>query len=119
MTYFDGEEAGDLKAAFDEAVLDWPDVTAETMFGCPSYRADGTLFAVLVTGGVALTRLPDDQREPLGRSFETGPFEAGDRTVTKWVQVTVDDGSDLDSLRPYVRASYEAAHGEPDGRTTD
>lgn len=79
------------------------------MFGCPSYRAGGTLFAVLVTDGVALTRLLDDRREQVGQSFETGPFQAGDWTVTKWVQVTIDDASRLDALRPFVRASYETA----------
>jgi hypothetical protein len=83
------------------------------MFGCPSYRADGTLLAVLVTDGVALTRLPSDNREQVTHAFEAGPFQAGERTVTKWVQVTVDP-EDLDSLRPHVRASYESALAESD-----
>ena len=111
MKYFDSDEGAGLKSAFDALVADWPDVTATTMFGCPSYRADGTLFAVLVTDGVALTRLPDDHREQVAEAFETGPFQAGDRTVTKWVQVTV-DGVELESLAPHVRASYESALAE-------
>lgn len=109
MSYFDAEDGAELKRAFDGAVLDWPDVTARTMFGCPSYLADGTLFVVLVTGGVALTRLPAERRERLDAEFETGPFEAGDRTVTTWVRATIEDPSDLDALLPYVEASYEAA----------
>jgi hypothetical protein len=109
VKYFDRDDGAALRAAFEETVLDWPGVTATTTFGCPSYRADGTLFAVLVTEGVALTRLPDERREAIAREFATGPFEAGDRTVTKWVQVAVDDAADLDSLVPHVRASYESA----------
>lgn len=114
MTYFDEESGGALKAAFDEAVGEWPDVTATTMFGCPSYTAEGTLFAVLVTDGVALTRLPDDRRETVERTFDAGPFQAGDRTVRTWVQVPVEEVSDLDTLVPHVRASYESALADSD-----
>lgn len=111
MEYFDADTGRELQEAFEAAVGDWPGVTSRTMFGCPSYQADGTLFAVLVTDGVALTRLPDAERERLAEAFETGPFRAGERTVTKWVQVATDaDG--LDGLLPYVEASYETALAE-------
>lgn len=112
MNYFDNEEGAALKTAFEEEVLRWPDVTATLMFGCPSYQADGTLFAVLVTGGVALTRLPDGHREQVAQTFETGPFQAGERTVTKWVQVTIDDLAALNTLVPHIEASYESAREE-------
>lgn len=109
MKYFDQEDGAALKSAFDEIVSDWPHVTATTMFGCPSYQAEGTLFAVLVTDGIALTRLPGDHREQVRQAFETGPFQAGERTVKKWVQITIDDLAELDSLVPYIKASYESA----------
>jgi len=114
MKYFDKDDGAALKSAFDEIVMDWPDVAATTMFGCPSYLADGTLFAVLVTDGVALTRLPSDHREQVTQAFETGPFQAGERTVPKWVQITIDDTADLDSLAPNIKASYESALEESD-----
>lgn len=114
MKYFDKDDGAALKSAFDEIVMDWPDVAATTMFGCPSYLADGTLFAVLVMDGVALTRLPSDHREQVTQAFETGPFQAGERTVTKWVQITIDDTADLDSLAPNIKASYESALEESD-----
>lgn len=112
MKYFDDEAGAALQAAFEAVVLEWPDVTGTTMFGCPSYQADGTLFAVLVTDGVALTRLPESHREQVAREFESGPFQAGEQTVTKWVQVTIDDVAMLDSLEPHVRASYDSARSE-------
>lgn len=108
MSYYDAAAGADLKATFEAAVLDWAEVEATTMFGCPTYRADGTVFAVLVTDGVALTRLPADARDRLAGEFQTGPFEAGGRTVTKWVAVDVDD-DELDALLPYVEISYETA----------
>ena len=109
MQYFDAEQGAELKVAFEDLVLDWPSVAAETMFGCPSYRADGTIFAVLVTDGIVLTRLPPDERTQLEQLFDTSPFDAGGRTVEKWVTVPVDSGSTLTALRPYLEASYEAA----------
>lgn len=114
MKYFDRDDGAALKSTFDEIVLDWPDVTTTTMFGCPSYQAKGTLFAILVTDGVALTRLPSDHREQVTQAFEIGPFQAGERTVTKWVQITIDDGAELDSLVPHIKASYESAREESD-----
>jgi len=112
MTYFDAERGADLKTAFDERVASWPEVAARSMFGCPSYTADGTLFAVLVTDGVALTRLPDERRAELDRAFAVGPFRAGERTVPKWAQVTIAEPAALDDLLPFVRASYETALAE-------
>jgi hypothetical protein len=109
VKYFDEEAGAALKAAFEDVVLGWLDVTGTAMFGCPSYQADGTLFAVLVTDGVALTRLPSDHREQVAQAYETGPFQAGERTVTRWVQVTIDDVAVLDSLVPHIRASYKSA----------
>ena len=109
MKYFDPEQGAQLRAAFEEIVLDWPGVTATTMFGCPSYQAKATLFAVLVTEAVALTRLPADDRTQLEQLFGTAPFDAGGRTVEKWVTVPVESDSTLTALRPYLEASYEAA----------
>jgi len=54
MNYFDKGERATLKETFEDAVLNWSDVTVKTMFGCPSYQADGTLLVVLVTDSVTL-----------------------------------------------------------------
>lgn len=104
--------AGDaLQAAFEAMVLDWQDVTAHSMFGHPSYKAAGIIFALLVTEGVILTRLSVDERPVLAARFETGPFEANGQTVSKWVRVGVGP-DELDGLEPFVRASHEAARSE-------
>ena len=109
MQYFDETTGAGLRAAFDDLVGGWEEeVTTVTMFGCPCYRANGKVFAVLTTDAVALTRLPEDVRAALEAERETGPFDANGRAVKKWVQVPV-DGADLEALERYVRASYEAA----------
>lgn len=34
--------------------------------------------------------------------------------MTKWVQITIDDVAELDSLVPHIKASYELALDESD-----
>ncbi|MFC6938485.1 MmcQ/YjbR family DNA-binding protein [Salinirubellus sp. GCM10025818] len=111
MQYFDEQAGAGLREAFDAMVGGWEEeVSTVTMFGCPCYRANGKVFAALTTDAVALTRLSDDARADLEAERETEPFDANGRAVKKWVQVPI-DGSDLDELEPYLRASYEAAAG--------
>ena len=109
MQYFDETAGAGLRAAFDDLVGGWEEeVTTVTMFGCPSYRANGKVFAVLTTDAVALTRLPEEVRADLEADRGTEPFDANGRTVRKWVQVPT-DGTDLEEIERYVRASYRAA----------
>ena len=108
--YFDPEAGAALQTAVDDLVLSWPAVTTRTMFGCPSYLASETIFAVLVTDGVALTRLSDADRTALEAEFPTEAFQAGDRMVTKWPTVRVTDAEAVSDLEPFLRASYEQAH---------
>ncbi|MFC7071137.1 TfoX/Sxy family protein [Halobaculum lipolyticum] len=109
--YYDEAAAGDLRARCDRTTENWPGVAHTTMFGCPSYTADGTLFAVVSTQGVALTRLPDAERERLAADHPVEPFEAGGRTVGRWAVVPPAAATACD-LDRYLRASYEAARGE-------
>ena len=112
MQYFDPDAGADLQAAFEAMVDSWASVTGTTMFGCPSYSAADTLFAVLVTEGVVLTKLPEDRREEIAERYESRPFQAGGRTITKWVQITVENPDEIETLQPFVEASYETALAE-------
>ncbi|WP_277554185.1 hypothetical protein [Halobaculum limi] len=109
--YYDEEAVGDLRAVLDRTTENWPGVAHTTMFGCPSYTADGTLFAVLSTQGVALTRLPDDDRDRLASEHAVEAFRAGPRTVDAWAVLPPEAAAACD-LERYLRASYETARGE-------
>lgn len=109
--YYDEEAVGDLRAVLDRTTENWPGVAHTTMFGCPSYTADGTLFAVLSTQGVAFTRLPSPDREHLAADYPVRPFEAGERTVDAWAVLPPEAAAACD-LERYLRASYETARGE-------
>ena len=109
MQYFDEQAGAGLREAFDDLVGGWEEeVSTVTMFGCPCYRANGKVFAALTTDSVALTRLPEDVRADLEAERETEPFDANGRATKKWIRVPT-DGSNLEEIERYVRASYEAA----------
>ena len=94
--------------AVDDLVGTWPGVSRKTMFGCPSYVADGVLFAVVSEQGLSLTRLSTDERARLERVLSVEPFEAGGRLVQRWATVRVSpDG--LDPVADALRQSYETA----------
>jgi hypothetical protein len=97
-----------LRDAVDGLVGSWPGVSRKTMFGCPSYVADGVLFAVVSEQGLSLTRLSTDERARLERSLSVEPFEAGGRLVQRWATVRVSP-DDLDPVADALRQSYEAA----------
>lgn len=111
METFDAEAGAALKSTVESIVREWQGVTVHTLFGHPSYEAGGTIFALLRTDGVVLTRLPDAERERLGARYEAGPFEAGGQTIDSWVHVPV-GADDVDGLLPFLRASHAAALSE-------
>jgi hypothetical protein len=97
-----------LRDAVDDLATKWPGVSRRTMFGCPSYVADGVLFAVVSGQGLSLTRLADGDRAKLERSVAVEPFEADGRTVRRWATVRVSP-ADHDAVARALRRSYEAA----------
>jgi len=57
MKYYDESMMRELGESLEAVVLGWPGVTTKKLFGCPCYLVDKSMFALLVTGGVVLTRL--------------------------------------------------------------
>jgi hypothetical protein len=111
METFDADAGAPLKTALEDQVRDWAGVTTEWLFGYPTYQAEGTIFALVATDGLVLTRLPEPDRERLASSHETGAFEPGEQTIGSWVHVPAGPG-DLDGLVPFIRASHDAALSE-------
>jgi hypothetical protein len=103
------DDAGDIRVALEEHILTWDGVTKRKMFGCPSYMADGTLFAMVVTGAIVLTHLDPQSRVTLASIAKVEPFKAGRKLIHKWAQVCVDHPSQIAAIVPYVHESYEAA----------
>ena len=109
MKYYIEEHAGNLRRALEDAVLGWPEVDTKKMFGCPSFMAAGKLFAFVVTKGIVLTSLSEDEREGVRAEFETQPFTPGGSHVKSWVLVPMTSADEIDALLPWIEASYEGA----------
>lgn len=109
---YDESVMGGVRQALEEALSQWPRVTTAKKFGCPGYRAGGTLFVVLVTGGVALTQLNEEQREALEAQYAVRPFHARGRMIQEWAVVPVSDSLQMQGLLPFVEQSYRNALGQ-------
>ena len=82
------------------------------MFGCPTYLADGKIFAFLITDGLVITQIRLRDREKIGEDFETEPFKVGEREITRWLQITIEKPVKIKRLMRLVRKSYQFALGE-------
>jgi hypothetical protein len=112
MPYYSEAESRDLRQKVEEIVLEWPGVTKKLLFGSPAYSVGKAYFAMLVTGGIILTRLGEEQKARLLEDPAAGYFEGHGRVMKKWIHVAVSSPPVLDRYLSYVRSSYEAAHDE-------
>ncbi|EMA06012.1 MmcQ/YjbR family DNA-binding protein [Haloferax denitrificans] len=99
-----------LAAAVWREAAAWPAVERTVLFGCPSFRANGTLFAVVSEQGLSFTSLPAASRAAVAERHRVLPFEANGRVVGSWTTVDIEP-SRVAELSAALRASYEAALG--------
>ena len=112
MPYYSESESGDIRLKIEEIVLKWPGVTKKMLFGSPAFAIGPTYFAMVVTGGVILTRLGDEEKTRLLEDPGAGYFEGHGRTMKKWVHIRLPTPSELDRYLPWLKSSYEHALDE-------
>ena len=108
MKWYIEEETKELRKAFEKEILNWPQVDYKKMFGCPCYLANRKMFAGLITKGIILTKLDDQERDELMKLKEIKPFVAGDRIIKSWIHLEVEP-TELKEIIPYVKKSYDRA----------
>ena len=108
MKWYIEEETKELREAFEKEVLTWPVVDYKKMFGCPCYLANGKMFAGLVTKGVVITKLNDQEKTELNKIKKTAPFKAGTKIIKSWVQINLEP-NELKQIIPYIKKSYNQA----------
>ena len=109
MPYYSEAETRELRLRIEDSVLLWPGVMKKMMFGAPSYGVGKTLFAILVTGGIILTRLSEEEKVRLLKDPRAAYFEGHGRVIKKWVIIALPNPSELEHYLPYLQSSYEAA----------
>ena len=108
LKWYIEEQTKELREFFEKEALSWPMVDYKKMFGCPCYLANGTIFAVLVTKGIVITKLTDEEKLQLSKVKKVGPFIAGAKVIKSWVQVNL-EAKELPIVLPYVKKSYQQA----------
>ncbi len=112
MKLYSEDQMKAVREKFETEILQHPDVATKKMFGCPSYTAKGTLFAFLVTNGIVLTKLSEDERTE-ALSIPGGMlFEHNERVMKKWVRVPITDQSNMEEVMGLAIRSYEKALSE-------
>jgi len=109
MQYYSELEDKERREALEKVILQWPGVTSRKMFGCPAYLVDRRLFAFLVSEGIVLTQIRRHERNLLSEDFPVQPFQAGEREIAHWTQVTFTNLYKLPRIMTFVRKSYEEA----------
>jgi hypothetical protein len=112
MKYYDESETAEIREVFEKEVLGWSKLSKRTMFGCPAYLADGKLFAFLVTKGVVITQIRLRDRQAVSEVFETEPFKVGEREISRWLKVTIENPDKVQRLLRLVKKSYQFAMGD-------
>lgn len=109
MPYYSESESQQLREKFEEIVLPWPEVTKKKMFGSPTYSVRGTIFAMLVNGGIILSQLDEEQKAALLSEPDVEYFVAHGRVIKKWVLIRIQDIAEIERFIPFIEASYNRA----------
>jgi TfoX/Sxy family transcriptional regulator of competence genes len=116
MSNYSESESQPLREKFEEIVLPWPEVTKKKMFGSPTYSVRGTIFAMLVDGGIILSQLDEDGKAALLSGTDAEYFVAHGHVIKKWVLIRIGDVADVERFIPFIEVSYNAAAKGHEGR---
>ncbi len=108
MKFYEEEQMYEVREALEREILRWPEVSMREMMGCLTYFRGKKFFALLVTKGIVITRLSEDDRTRLSK-MGGEVFKMAGKTVKTWTRMKLGKPKDLKDILPYVKKSYEAA----------
>ena len=98
---------GKIRQKLEEEILLWAGATTKKMFGSPTFFYRKSFFAFLVTKGIVLTRLSEDDRTKLSKNADAKPFEmTGAKVPKSWIRVSLEKPEDIRKVLPFVKKSY-------------
>ena len=107
MKYFDTEKMGQIRDELEREILQWPGVSTREMMGCLCYLHGKSMIAFLVTDGIVMSKLSEEEQKDLSKVSKKVSFKMGDKTIRKpvWELRTRDN---LRTILPFLKKSYEA-----------
>ena len=77
MKYFDTEKMGQLRDELEKEVLQWPGVSTREMMGCLCYMHGKSMIAFLVTDGIVISKLTEQEQKDLSKLSRQMSFKNG------------------------------------------
>ncbi len=97
----------EIRKAFDEEVLKWKGVRSRPMMGCLCYFYERKFIGFLVTNGIVIMKLSEEDQARL-KKIGGKPFEMAGQKGRLWV-TPLEGVRDVRSVMPFVKKRYEAA----------
>jgi len=110
MKYFDTEKMGHIRKELEKEILEWPEVSTREMMGCLCYLHDKNMIAFLVTDGILISKLSEQEEKDLSKLSKKVSFKMGGKTIRKpvWQLKTREN---LRTILPFLKKSYQATGG--------
>ena len=107
MKYFDTEKMGPIRNELEKEILEWPGVSSREMMGCLCYLHGKNMLAFLVTDGIVISKLSEQDEEDLSKLSRKTAFKMGGKSMRKpvWELKTRDN---LRTVLPFLKKSYQA-----------
>jgi len=106
MKYYDEEKMEKLRKLLNDEVLKWKGVASRPMMGCLCYFYNRKFLCFLVTDGIVVMKLPEEEQMKLKEKFGGKPFEMAGQTGRMWI-TPLKEPKDVRSVMPFLRKRYE------------
>ncbi len=95
------------RALPEKEILQWPGVSSREMMGCLCYLHGKSMIAFLVTDGIVISKLSEQEQKDLSKLSRQMSFKMGGKTFRKpvWQLRTRDN---LRTILPFLKKSYKA-----------
>src|SRR6267143_327122 len=101
---------GEIRDEREKEILEWPGVSSREMMGCLCYLQGKNMIAFLVTEGIVISKLSEQEQKDLSKLSKKASFKMGGKTMRKpvWALKTRDN---LRTILPFLKKSYQATDG--------
>src|SRR5205807_9314072 len=96
-----------IQHELEKEILQWPGVSSKEMIGCLCYLHSKSMIAFLVTDGIVISKLTEQELKELSKLSRQMSFKMGGKTIRKpvWALKTRDN---LQTIMPFLKKSYQA-----------
>ena len=108
MKYYDTEKMREIRDELEKEILKWPGVSSREMMGCLCYLHGKNMLAFLVTDGIVISKLSEEDERALSQLSRQVSFKMGSKPIRKpvWELKTREN---LRSILLFLKKSYKAA----------